>query len=45
MNYPTGLLKRYGKAFLGRPFAPVVLNVLITSVCDMRCVHCFSLMN
>ena len=41
MNYPTELLKRYGKAFLGRPFAPVVLNVLITSVCDMRCVHCF----
>lgn len=25
----------------GRPFAPILLNVLITSVCDMRCVHCF----
>jgi MoaA/NifB/PqqE/SkfB family radical SAM enzyme len=26
---------------MGRPFAPILLNVLITSVCDMRCVHCF----
>ena len=25
----------------GRPFAPVLLNILVTSVCDMRCVHCF----
>src|SRR4030095_1818642 len=25
----------------GRPFAPILLNILITSVCDMRCVHCF----
>lgn len=41
MNYSTELLKRYGKALVGRPFPPVVLSVLITSVCDMRCVHCF----
>jgi MoaA/NifB/PqqE/SkfB family radical SAM enzyme len=26
---------------MGRAFAPTVLSVLITSVCDMRCVHCF----
>src|SRR5260370_24142125 len=25
----------------GQPFAPVVLNILVTSVCDMRCTHCF----
>ena len=25
----------------GRPFAPILLNILITSICDMRCVHCF----
>ncbi|MEW6733865.1 MAG: radical SAM protein [Acidobacteriota bacterium] len=41
MNYTVELLKRYGKAIVGQPFAPVVLNILITSVCDMRCVHCF----
>lgn len=41
MNYSTELLKRYGRALIGRPFPPVVLSVLITSVCDMRCVHCF----
>ncbi len=41
MNYSTELLKRYGRALIGKPFPPVVLNVLITSVCDMRCVHCF----
>src|SRR5438067_12305817 len=41
MNYSVELLKRYGKALIGQPFAPVVLNILITSVCDMRCVHCF----
>ncbi|MCS6886185.1 MAG: radical SAM protein [Acidobacteriota bacterium] len=41
MNYSTELLKRYGQAILGKPFPPVVLNILITSVCDMRCVHCF----
>jgi MoaA/NifB/PqqE/SkfB family radical SAM enzyme len=35
------LLKRYSRLALGRPFSPVLLNVLVTSVCDMRCVHCF----
>lgn len=35
------LLKRYGRLALGKPFAPVFLNILATSVCDMRCVHCF----
>lgn len=35
------LLKRYAKLALGRPFSPAVLNVLVTSVCDMRCTHCF----
>lgn len=34
-------LKRYAKLALGRPFTPGVLNVLVTSVCDMRCTHCF----
>ena len=35
------ILKRYAQMAMGRPFAPILLNVLITSVCDMRCVHCF----
>lgn len=35
------LLKRYGRMAVGKPFAPIFLNVLATSVCDMRCVHCF----
>jgi MoaA/NifB/PqqE/SkfB family radical SAM enzyme len=35
------ILKRYARMATGRPFAPVLLNILITSVCDMRCVHCF----
>src|SRR5258707_3057674 len=35
------ILKRYARMATGRPFAPILLNVLITSVCDMRCVHCF----
>ena len=42
MDFTTKeLLKRYGKLAMGKPFAPVVLNILCTSVCDMRCVHCF----
>jgi len=42
MDYTTReLLKRYGKLALGQPFAPVLLNILVTSVCDMRCTHCF----
>ena len=35
------ILKRYAHMATGRPFAPILLNILITSVCDMRCVHCF----
>ena len=35
------ILKRYAMMATGRPFAPILLNILITSVCDMRCVHCF----
>jgi MoaA/NifB/PqqE/SkfB family radical SAM enzyme len=34
-------LKRYAQFALGRPFAPVLLNILVTSVCNMRCTHCF----
>ena len=42
MDYFTAeMLKRYARIVTGRPFSPVLLNVLITSVCDMRCVHCF----
>src|SRR6204780_484510 len=35
------LLKRYAKLALGQPFTPALLNILVTSVCDMRCTHCF----
>jgi MoaA/NifB/PqqE/SkfB family radical SAM enzyme len=35
------LLKRYAKWALGKPFSPAMLNILVTSVCDMRCTHCF----
>src|SRR5260370_25818164 len=42
MDYTTReLLKRYRKLALGQPFAPVLLNILVTSVCAMRCTHCF----
>lgn len=42
MDYTTReLLKRYAKLAIGQPFAPVLLNILVTSVCDMRCTHCF----
>jgi MoaA/NifB/PqqE/SkfB family radical SAM enzyme len=34
-------LKRYANLALGRPFSPAILNILVTSVCDMRCTHCF----
>jgi MoaA/NifB/PqqE/SkfB family radical SAM enzyme len=34
-------LKRWTQFALGRPFAPVLLNILVTSVCNMRCTHCF----
>ena len=35
------LLKRYAKLAVGKPFSPALLNILVTSVCDMRCTHCF----
>src|SRR5215211_3756448 len=41
MNYNFELIKRYGKVLMGGVTSPVILNILITSVCDMRCVHCF----
>jgi MoaA/NifB/PqqE/SkfB family radical SAM enzyme len=42
MDYTTKeLLKRYARLALGQPFSPVLLNILVTSVCDMRCTHCF----
>ena len=42
MDYTTReLLKRYAKLAIGQPFAPILLNILVTSVCDMRCTHCF----
>src|SRR5487761_95480 len=34
-------LKRYAKLVLGQTFSPGVLSILVTSVCDMRCTHCF----
>src|ERR671936_3130941 len=41
MNYDLELIKRYGRVLMGGVTSPVILNILITSVCDMRCVHCF----
>lgn len=42
MDFTTReLLKRYAKLAIGQPFAPILLNILVTSVCDMRCTHCF----
>ena len=42
MDFTTReLLKRYTRLALGQPFAPILLNILVTSVCDMRCTHCF----
>ncbi len=35
------LLTRYAKLAMGRPFTPGLLSILVTSVCDMRCTHCF----
>ncbi len=34
-------LDRYTKWAFGQPFTPSLLNILVTSVCDMRCTHCF----
>ena len=43
MDYTTKeLLKRYWKLATKQPFAPVLLNILVTSVCDMRCTHCWT---
>src|SRR6266542_4327229 len=41
MDYNLELVKRYGRVLMGSVTPPVILNILITSVCDMRCVHCF----
>src|ERR1700682_6186636 len=42
MDFTTKeLLKRYARLAVGKPFSPVLLNILVTSVCDMRCTHCF----
>ena len=41
MDYNLELVKRYGRVLMGGVTSPVILNILITSVCDMRCVHCF----
>lgn len=41
MDYNFELIKRYGRVLMGGVTSPVILNILITSVCDMRCVHCF----
>jgi MoaA/NifB/PqqE/SkfB family radical SAM enzyme len=34
-------VKRWTQFALGRPFSPVLLNILVSSVCNMRCTHCF----
>jgi len=34
-------IKRWAQFALGQPFSPVLLNILVTSVCNMRCTHCF----
>src|SRR6202165_905842 len=42
MDFTTReLLKRYAKLAIGQPFSPVLLDILVPSVCDMRCTHCF----
>ena len=41
MDYSFELVKKYARVLTGQVTSPVVLNILITSVCDMRCVHCF----
>src|ERR1700757_1518196 len=42
MDFATKeLVRRYARLAVRQPFAPVVLNILVTSVCDMRCTHCF----
>ncbi|MCU1264839.1 MAG: putative Fe-S oxidoreductase [Acidobacteria bacterium] len=42
MDFTTKeLLRRYAHLAVGKPFSPILLNILVTSVCDMRCTHCF----
>lgn len=42
MDFTTKeIFKRYASILVGRPISPVFLNILVTSVCDMRCTHCF----
>ncbi|MCO6511428.1 MAG: radical SAM protein [Aridibacter famidurans] len=42
MDFTTKeIFKRYAKMAVGRQISPVFLNILVTSVCDMRCTHCF----
>jgi len=42
MDFTTReIFKRYASMVTGKPFSPVFLNILVTSVCDMRCTHCF----
>jgi MoaA/NifB/PqqE/SkfB family radical SAM enzyme len=37
----TDSWKRWARFAVGQPFSPVILNILVTSVCNMRCTHCF----
>jgi MoaA/NifB/PqqE/SkfB family radical SAM enzyme len=42
MDFTTKeIFKRYASLAVGKSFSPVFLNILVTSVCDMRCTHCF----
>lgn len=42
MDFTTReIFKRYAKLAVGKSMSPVFLNILVTSVCDMRCTHCF----
>lgn len=42
MDFTTKeIFKRYAKLAVGKRISPVFLNILVTSVCDMRCTHCF----
>lgn len=42
MDFTTKeIFKRYAKMAVGKTISPVFLNILVTSVCDMRCTHCF----
>ncbi len=41
MTHDLRLVARYGRVLLGGIPPPMILNLLITSVCDLRCAHCF----